>query len=391
MNKHEAQNLIESLKTADGRFKISDLWVLTEYKGKPGEDYPDIPTSPDVDIEMLTAGDDSPFYTTLKIGHAEMGSRNYMYYDSEFAQEVARLVNTRRPTGGNGHIKNGDESSALPLNEMTWVGAKLQGEFAWGKAYVAPGPVRDYIRRRGAARAEVATSIYGYIDEVEWDSEHEMFRPVLHDLDEGGNRGLTLEYIDLATPERAGVPSLATVPKMTNEMSHSGQTPDNPNNTENENMPTKAEILNELTSADIKNLPGSIVAEIHGTAPAVETLSSVRELLGVDESGDVVAAVKELAASVATQNAALIESHIELKASEIKVPDSRAAVIDLVRDAQPATVEKATEAFESVMAREYIKKMIQREVVEIMGPAHARGNEGETDTSEFLVKPEPAE
>ena len=55
------------------------------------------------------------------------------------------------------------------------------------------------LRRLGATRSEVATSIFGFADELRWDEEREAFRM----------GGFTLEYVDLASPERAGVPSLA--------------------------------------------------------------------------------------------------------------------------------------------------------------------------------------
>lgn len=365
------QELLESLRRSDGTYAIRDVVAVTEFRGREGVDYPDVPVSEAVNLEALTEDDDKPFYVTLRIGDAGVTSGNLIHYDDEFVNELVRQVVTKRPTGGMGHIRNPE--SDLPASPLNWVGAVRKENFGWGKAYVAPGEVRAYLRRRGATNSEVATSIYGYADELAWDEEHEALRIVLHDPDEQGNRGFTLEYIDIASPERAGVPSLAAVPKITSELQRE----------EEADMPTKLEIIQAMTADDAKLLPDAVVQAVQAAHPAVTeletasaTLAALRTALALDEGGDLVAAITTLTAEQRKAQAAAVEARMaELVNDEktgVKVPSARPYVLSLLKAAQPGTVEEANAAFERIMEQDETKAVLKEFAQHAQGPNQRR-------------------
>jgi hypothetical protein len=391
MNKQQKQ-LLESIRRPDGRYAVRDIIAVTEFRGKGGVDYPDnIPFSEGVDVEALTEGDEKPFFATLKIGHAGVTSGNFFYYGEDEVNEILRQTITKRPTGGRGHLRDDELGSALPANPLHWVGALRKGEFAWGKGYVAPGDTRDWLRRMGATNAEVATSIFGYADEVTWDEEREAFRIVLHAPDENGHTGFTLEYIDLASPERAGVPTLAVVPRITSEMTR-GEQP------ETEVEVDKLDVLKALTAEDIKHLPDAVIKAVVAQsetakelADAEKVIGELRTLLGLDERGDVVATVKAQVEATAKATAAAVEAKITELVNTIKVESVRPMVRDMVTDQKPATVEAVQAAFDHVMARESVKSQLAGAVTRTMGPRQERpAAHGEQAHTFLKPKPEAA-
>lgn len=385
------QKLLESLRRSDGRFAVRDVIAVTEFKGVGGVDYPDdIPFSEGVDVEALTEGDEKPFFAKLKIGHANITSGNQFWYGDDDVNEILRQTITKRPTGGRGHLRDDELGSALPANPLHWVGALRKGEFAWGKGYVAPGETRDWLRRMGATNSEVATSIFGYADEVTWDETHEAFRIVLHAPDENGHTGFALEYIDLASPERAGVPSLAVVPQITSEMIR-GEQP------ESEDQVDKLDILKALTAEDVKHLPAIVVQaivaqsdEVKRLTTAEQVVADLRSTLGLDDKADVVATVKAQVEETARATAAAVEAKITELVSAVKVEAVRPIVVKLMRSEKPATVEAAQGVFEQVMASEEVKGLLTSEVSRTMGPRQERPA-AHSDEQAYVIYPEAAQ
>jgi hypothetical protein len=305
-----------------------------------------------------------------------------------------------------GHLKDSDLASAMPANAATWVGGLMHNEFVWGKAYVAPGSDREFLRRRGAANAKVATSIFGYADELVWNEAHEAFEIALHEPDETGHTGFVLEYIDFASPERAGVPSLAVVPHITTEMTGDpcGEEPEEheTEDTEGDNPMDKLEIIQAMTADDVKLLPESVVQAVVNASEPVQELAGarriiteLRQVLGLGDADDLVGAVKDMATQVQQANAAAVEARLAELVNDpetgVKAPVVRALVLELLRAEKPGTVEEADAAYADIRARDSVKAALQAELVSTMGSAQRRpvtpAADG-TDTGKFVEIPE---
>lgn len=212
-------------------------YTVGEFKGN----YPDVPI-PDGVLSALKELDANPFFVTLPI-IPEVGaiSKNGLLYDEALVNSVESQINTNRPGGIFGHLKDADRNTAFPIPEGMWVGAKREGNALWAKAYVSSGPGRDYLKRLKAVGGKIATSIYGKGDYQETATK--------------GVRRLTsfnLESLDFAPPERAAL-GYGAAPGITAEF-------------EQEIIVDKQQIIAELTVGDIPaTLRAAIVAEAQAT------------------------------------------------------------------------------------------------------------------------------
>lgn len=372
MNEQQRQALLETMLGSDGRYRINDVIPVTEFRGLLGEDIPDIKVLEVVDIDSLTAGDDDPFYVTLKIAQSGVTSGNRIYYGEKEVNEIVQAVIEKRPTGGRGHLKWNEIASAMPANPLNWIGATRVNEFGWGKAYVTPGQTRDWLRRLGASRSEVATSIFGAAQELIWDEDKEAFRMV----------GFVLEYIDLASPERAGVPTLAGQVEITSEMSGDAS-PDKVKIESEENPMEKLEMIRQMTVEDAKLLPEAVVkAVVEMSTPAKllpgieKMIGELRTALGIDDTVNVVEHVKTLVTQIAetaeTAVTAKINELINHAETGVKIDSVKPIVLELVQAQKPATVEAAQTAFDEVVARESVKLLLKSAVVEQSGGVQRR-------------------
>lgn len=357
----------EPTRRPDGRYRVQDVLAVTAFQGKPGEDYPDVPTADGVDVQALTDGDDTPFFVTLRIGEAGAVSGNGHFFDGDFLLDLIRQTVERRATGIMGHMRDEDRGSAFPMPALYWVGAIQRGDYAWGKAYVPPGEVRQFIARRKAQNGMLATSIYGTAEEIEWVEAQQAWKPL----------GFVLESLDLAPPERAGVPTLATVPYVTAEMND--QPRGGGSQDEGEGEMDKLEVIQALTADDARLLPDVVVAAVvaqsdpaRQLAEMQQQIAALRQAVGVEEGGDLAAAVKALADEVATQKQQAVTAKVAALLAEVKVDTARGVVADLVNAAQPATVEDVQRIFDDVMAREHVKALLAQGVKQAMGPRQER-------------------
>lgn len=155
-------------------------------------EYPTIVNYDDVDMEMLTKGDDDPFFVVLPIAEAARTSRNNLYYDEELLESIATQL--RGKGGVRGHIPIEEIGTSFPVDDVHWVGHAREGSKLWAKGYIPPGQTRDDIRRRKARNGGLSTSIYGNaVAKKEVDGT----RRVLE---------FELQQVDLAPPQRAALP-----------------------------------------------------------------------------------------------------------------------------------------------------------------------------------------
>lgn len=189
--------------------------------------FPDVPIADGVNMDELRALDSDPVFITLpvvpKVGAV---SKNGLLYDEALVNSIETQINTKRPGGRFGHLKEDERDTAYPIPEGMWLGAKREGDTLWAKAYVH-GAAREHVKRLKAVGGSIATSIYG--------------KGQYEQTEKKGVRRLvnfSLESLDFAPPERAAL-GYAAAPIVTSEMEQ-----------ENPDM-DRNQIIAELTVGDI--------------------------------------------------------------------------------------------------------------------------------------------
>lgn len=177
-------------------------YIIGEFRGT----FPDVPIAAGVNLEELTEADGTPFFVTLPI-IPEVGqvSKNGLLYDDQLVNSIEEQINTKRPGGIFGHLRDDQRDTAFPLPAGLWVGAKRVGQTLWAKSYIPPGAGRDHMRRLKAIGGQIATSIYGK-------GTKEIVRAGVNRL-----TAFTLESLDFAPPERAAL-GYGAAPFVTAEM-----------------------------------------------------------------------------------------------------------------------------------------------------------------------------
>lgn len=157
------------------RESIYEYGLVTQFGGAPVPT-PSIATLPHVDVAALTAGDEEPFYVTLQISEVGRVSKNGVIYDEELVSTIEHAIRDGGIQALMGHLPDDDLSTAYPHSDDSptplagfWVGVLRVGEILWGKAYVPPGKVREYIRRLKATGGKLGVSFYGraHVEEQE--------------------------------------------------------------------------------------------------------------------------------------------------------------------------------------------------------------------------------
>jgi hypothetical protein len=221
-----------------------EMTTIREYNvGRFRGNYPDVETAEGVDLDGIRARDAHAMFVTLPIAEIGAISANGLLYDETTVDSIAEQINTKRPGGIFGHLKDEERTTSFPLPAGLWIGAKRVGQTLWAKSYIPPGAARDYVQNLKDVGGEIATSIYGR-------GKFEKVRD--------GVRRLTsfdLESLDFAPPTRAAL-GLGAIPHVTAEMQSEMSNEQEPI------MADKQQIISELTVADIPaTLREQIVAE----------------------------------------------------------------------------------------------------------------------------------
>jgi hypothetical protein len=241
------------------------------------------------DIDKANLGD--AFYVTLPIGRVGAKSNNGRIYTQKVVEQIVDQVNSKRPEGRWGHLKQEERSTRYEVPAVRWLAAEIDEEgVAWGKCVPITSDAREHLRIAKLTNAPVGTSIYG-IAEMR------------------GNEvtSIDLETIDLASAPRVGVPITASTPQITSEMdtTRSTEMPDN--------SATDAQVLAEVTDLRTKNttLSGQI-------AEMTSTISGVKAILG---DVDVVKTVGEMKTEIAELRKQSLKSEADKFVAElVKVP-----------------------------------------------------------------------
>lgn len=347
---------------------------LFEMVGRFERGYPDIPLDAGL-VESLTADDPKPMFVTVPIAQVGATSRNGRTYNREAVARIVQQVNSKRVVGEAGHLRDEDRPYSWGASPIRWLGAVLdESNKAWGKFYVLPSfeQIRDHIRVAMASNAQIGTSIYGTASLSE-DGE------VMAD-------SLELESIDLAHPDRLGLPELATAPTITRETYEEENEDSEPIEEGNmpEPTPQNEAVVSELRQANdrlnerVRDL--EVVEEQHRQLQ--RDVATIRQRLNISGDADAVREIQRIQnenADMRTRLAELVSTEVRLQVAEsVEVEDARAFVVEqmelvLDTDELPGRDEIA-ETLKAVMARPTVKDYLRRVAMESVGPNMTQPN-----------------
>lgn len=345
--------------------------------------YPDVPLAEGVNLATFSEMDDNPMFMTLPIAHVGIKSRNGRKYNLESVQAIGDAITKRRVSGRLGHLRDEERPYTFDVPPLIWVGATLENNTLWGKAYVLPSAVglREYIRASKIANARIGTSIYGTAD-----------------VDEKGNvSDLQIESVDMAHPDRLGNPKAAAVPVISRETQEepareASVTVEEPINKNEGNMPdTELKVAEPVEIAELKRTHTDTVREMQGKIAEQETalkdFATICKELGNPK--DAVVALREmklLLADSRNENRSLLDTAIKQGVAEAVTVESRRAIIEeMVSAEKPSTRAEVQEAVRKVMERESVKSLLREAVAAEAGPAQTRPTNKTTPVELFPV------
>lgn len=275
------------------------LFEIISVVKKP-EDAPKVPLAPGIDYEALVALDtkagDDPVFVTLPIGEVNIVSGNGRKYPVEAIESLVEAINSEKPGGIQGHLRDEDRAYEFELPSLIWVGAVIVEGIAWGKAYIPryASAVREYVSNCQAIKAKIATSIYGLAEMA-------------------GNivKRLFIESIDLAHPARAGVKTAVAVPLVTTEM---------------------VDEKNLHLEKDLQNMPEGTtpVAPDNGNLISELTTAKTTALARVDELESKLTELTKSAETLKLASAKLAESAYSYTNASISVSASGENIVEVI-------------------------------------------------------------
>lgn len=333
--------------------------LVTEMRG----DYPDVPLAPGVQLDS----DDSekPFFVTLPLLKIGGQSDNGFTWERDDVLRVQEEIVNKRVEGGVGHVPKDQRSTKYDLPKLRWVGATLDSETLWGKAYVPKyaGDVREFFLDAFRTGAKVGTSVYGT----------------------RGKRGLSdmvLESIDLGHPDRLGFKGAGAVPVITSEM----QDEDTPMSENNDALVAELRTDRDEAKALVAELQDSLkerdqtIAELEQSKTTLETLVSEFGL-GDNPVADAKVMVAELAALRQRKLVADIGDVVaELVEAEAVRPYIKGYLVEETDDGvKPlvASLDEAKARVEGLLKQEHIQNLAKTLVREMRGPNAFVGKPGD--------------
>ncbi len=172
---------------------------------------------PDDILQNLKIKDEDPLFVIAEIVR-EGKSLNDNIYTPEFINDLAEQIDTKKPYGYLGHLKDEDRSTARPEPQTIWLKSMI-GEVdntmvLYAKGYILPKAeyLRDEIEITNLLNKQIPVSIYGTAERV-----------YNEELDGYEIRNFELESIDWARDQYQGVKT-ALVVNVTKEMKTEEQT-----------------------------------------------------------------------------------------------------------------------------------------------------------------------
>lgn len=268
--------------------------------------FPAVESYSEVDWDLLTAGDDNPFVITLAVAQIGRVSQNGLVYDALLVHAIAGQL---RGSGGmRGHIAEGQESTAFPVDAVDWIGHLLDEDGKlWAKGYIPPGETREQIRRAKARGGSLGTSIYGY-GVREWQNEEQ---------GHWTSNDFELHSLDLAPPKMASL-------QMDGDFLITAET------TQNENVEGEGAMPDD--NITLNDIPETVREQIIEQARLASDLSRVRELQ--ESLTELSGQVSELSELGAAQIARIAEIETERDDAQTIVAEYREAAFETAIEAR---------------------------------------------------------
>lgn len=338
-----------------------------------GDNWKDIAERIPVPASLLE-NDADPFFVTMPVCFVGAESRgpNKLVYGEKANQQIVDQINSKKPEGIWGHMDDSELDTRYDRPSVMAVGAILDQGTSWAKFYVPAyaQDTRDYYKTRMALNAEAGFSLFGAAQANTSTREVET---------------INLQKIDIADPERVGLP-VAAVPIITRNMA--GATSPGKEKTFMAEI-TLSEMQGQLTA-----LQGRMaeMAQVLGVAPerAVETLRQVTQRaalvsemasgLGVKEE-DVVARVAEMRTELKARSTALLNQKI-LKELGPALADLQELVVMHMgaTDGLLDDDSKLKVAVQTALDKPEVKRLAEMVVKAKGGPALALGTAGQQGT-----------
>lgn len=298
--------------------------------------YPTIPL-PD---GMAEAFGENAMFVTLPIGRVGARSRNGRTYTREAVQAIVNAVNTNRPEGRWGHLRDEDRPYAYGSPAIRWLAAMIdESGVAWAKGYPVTEEAREHFRVAKIAGSRVGTSVYGF-----------------GRMDGDNVVDFELETIDLAAPDRVGIPETAAEPIITKE--------------------TEDEEIMEITLKDVPEAVRQQILEQHGQQQSAERVSEM-ETQVTTLTEQVAELTKERDAARGEASTLLVTYAKSQIAEQVQLEPVRKLVermVGIKETDDSASIEGVTTvaeldaAIKSVIEDESIKAFNKEAVAEMMGP-----------------------
>jgi hypothetical protein len=317
-----------------GKQSTGDFLVqICELRGA----YPKVELSDDVRAQL---GEDALF-VTLPVARVGARSRNGRTYTREAVQSIVDAVNGKRPEGRWGHLRDDERATRYDPPAIRWLAAMLDDEgVAWAKGIPVTAEAREHFRIAKIAGAQVGTSVYG-MGRLEGD------RVIAFDL----------ETIDLADPNRVGIPDTAAEPIVTTEMAMAGET-DMTITLNDVPAEVRQQILEQAAAESGERL-SEMEAQVGTLSEQVQTLSS-----------DLAAARTMISQLLVTYAEARISEQVQIEPVRVLVgklvgirEQDGARMIDGV-----ASIADVDAAISAVLNDESVKAFNKASVAEMMGP-----------------------
>lgn len=329
------------------------LLQISELRGA----YPDIPLPENMRTEL----GDNALFVTLPIGRVGARSRNGRTYTREAVQAMVDAVNQTKPEGRWGHLRDDERSTRYDPPAIRWLAAMMDGQgVAWAKGLPLTAEAREHFRVAKIAGAKVGTSVYGF-----------------GKMDGDRVVAFELETIDLADPNRVGIPDTAAEPMLTTEM--------------------KDEDLMEITLNDV---PESVRQQIIEQATNQQNGARIQEIEGQNRT-----LTEQVTTLTNERNAArgevsrLLVTYAEARIAEsVQLEPVRLLVARMVgireKDGSKtiegaSTVAELDAAITAVLSDESVKAFNKEAVSEMLGPDHKPSNGKQQPGGQTILGPVP--
>ena len=304
--------------------------------------YPTIPL-PD---GMADAFGEEAMFVTLPIGRVGARSRNGRTYTREAVQAIVNAVNANRPEGRWGHLRDEDRPYAYGSPAIRWLAAMIdESGTAWAKGYPVTEEAREHFRVAKIAGSRVGTSVYGF-----------------GRMDGDNVVDFELETIDLAAPDRVGIPETAAEPMITSEMKEDNMEitiKDVPETVRQQIIEQYGQKQSAARVSEMETKVTTLTEQVTTLTEQVTTLTTERD-----------AARGEASTLLVTYAKAKIAEQVQLEPVRkfvermvgIKETDDSASIEGV------STVADLDKVIEGVLADESIQAFNKEAVAEMMGP-----------------------